>query len=154
MAETLEHTLMKTRASPRDGHPKTHNTTGVKDPQLTRRPSFQTLILVFGCASRDQLVFGEQGLSLVSMQEQLSQSIGKVQDGIRFFGRGIRLLTSDLGSAGRLFSRAALGTSNSSSVLSAQIDFGHLSKVYPERECSQPSCSHDPEILNQNMACF
>eukprot|EP00803_Ostreobium_quekettii_P011225 evm.model.scf_916.3 EVM.evm.TU.scf_916.3 scf_916:39388-45212(+) len=41
---------------------------------------------------------------------QLKASAAKVEEGVQFFARGARLLTSDLANGGLLFSRAALGS--------------------------------------------
>lgn len=57
----------------------------------------------------DSQVFGGSGFSLVKVQMQTRQSVGKIIDGINFGVRGVRLLGADVGAAGRLFWRALLG---------------------------------------------
>jgi hypothetical protein len=44
-------------------------------------------------------------------QATAAEGIGKFRDGFEFFTRGIRLLGSDMSTAGRLFYRAAAGAS-------------------------------------------
>ena len=55
------------------------------------------------------MVFSGSGWTVVKLQAALTDSLGKVKEGVMFFSRGIRLLGSDMTSAGRLFSRAVLG---------------------------------------------
>ena len=54
-------------------------------------------------------MFSGSGWTVVKVQAALAESLGKVKEGVMFFSRGIRLLGSDMSSAGRLFSRAVLG---------------------------------------------
>ena len=49
------------------------------------------------------------GLDLGAGDRLLPRRHGKVVDGAQFFGRGLRLLGSDVSNAGKLFSQAALG---------------------------------------------
>lgn len=63
------------------------------------------------------MVFSGSGWTVVKVQAALAESLGKVKEGIMFFSRGIRLLGSDISSAGRLFSRAVLGTPNLSRMI-------------------------------------
>jgi hypothetical protein len=60
---------------------------------------------------RDAEVFAGAGWTLVRAQAALGEGFGKVREGGVFFSRGLRLLWSDLRSAGRLFARAAAGAS-------------------------------------------
>lgn len=55
------------------------------------------------------MVFYGSGWTVVKVQAAIAESFGKVKEGVMFFSRGIRLLGSDISSAGRLFSRAVLG---------------------------------------------
>ena len=57
----------------------------------------------------DQDVFGGSGLSLRKAQLELKSSVTKLTDAINFFGLGIKMLGTDIGYAGSLFGRAALG---------------------------------------------
>ena len=57
----------------------------------------------------DDVVFGSPGFSLNKIQLQTRQAINTIKEGILFGGRGVRLLGSDVGAAGRLFWRALLG---------------------------------------------
>ncbi len=57
----------------------------------------------------DTTVFGGSGLSLGKMQMQLRQAISTITEAVNFGTRGVRLLGSDAGAAGRLFWRALLG---------------------------------------------
>ncbi|GFR42922.1 hypothetical protein Agub_g3923, partial [Astrephomene gubernaculifera] len=57
----------------------------------------------------DQAVFGGQGLSLTRARLQLSESADKVVEAVTFASRGVKLLGSDVGTAARLFLKAALG---------------------------------------------
>lgn len=54
-------------------------------------------------------MFSGSGWTVVKLQAGLRDSLGKVKEGVMFFSRGMRLLWSDISSAGRLFSRAVLG---------------------------------------------
>lgn len=56
------------------------------------------------------MVFSGSGWTVVKLQAALADSWGKVKEGAMFFTRGMRLLGSDITGAGRLFSRAVLGT--------------------------------------------
>ena len=56
-------------------------------------------------------MFSGSGWTFVRWQAAVGEALGKVKDGIMFFSRGIRLLISDVSSAGQLFSRAVLGES-------------------------------------------
>ena len=60
---------------------------------------------------REAMVFSGSGWTVVKLQAAVADSWGKVKEGVGFFTRGIRLLGSDISSAGRLFSRAVLGES-------------------------------------------
>jgi len=61
-----------------------------------------------GIAESD--VFAAAGqFSLRKLQLSVKESTNKISDGINFFTRGMRLLGSDVGSAGRMFMRAAVG---------------------------------------------
>ena len=87
---------------------------------------------MFPC--REAIVFSGSGWTVVKVQAALADSLGKVKEGIMFFSRGIRLLGSDLSSAGRLFSRAVLGGSllfcpSNPSCNAAFRDFGLLAKA-------------------------
>lgn len=57
----------------------------------------------------DTTVFGGSGLSLSKLQMQIRQAISTTTEAINFGTRGVRLLGSDAGAAGRLFWRALLG---------------------------------------------
>lgn len=57
----------------------------------------------------DTEVFGGQGFSLVKVQLQIREGVVKVVDGVLFGVRGVKLLLSDCGSAGKLFWRAVRG---------------------------------------------
>lgn len=58
----------------------------------------------------DGKVFGGPGpLSPRRLQLSFKESAGKVLEGVQFFSRGLRLMGSDLGAAGRVFMRAAMG---------------------------------------------
>lgn len=57
----------------------------------------------------DEIVFGVSGFSLNKLQFQTRQAINTVKEGILFGGRGVRLLSGDVGAAVRLFWRALLG---------------------------------------------
>lgn len=57
----------------------------------------------------DTQVFGGQGFSLVKVQLQIREGVVKIVDGVLFGVRGIKLLLSDIGSAGKLFWRAVRG---------------------------------------------
>lgn len=61
------------------------------------------------CICREAMVFYGSGWTVVKVQAAVAESFDKVREGIMFFSRGIRLLGSDVSSAGRLFSRAVLG---------------------------------------------
>ena len=61
------------------------------------------------------MVFSGSGWTVVKLQAAVAESWGKVKEGVGFFTRGIRLLGSDMSSAGRLFSRAVLGKVHRSS---------------------------------------
>ncbi|GBF97790.1 hypothetical protein Rsub_10215 [Raphidocelis subcapitata] len=57
----------------------------------------------------DVQVFGANPFSITKLRLQARDSAGKVAEGVGFLTRGVRLLGSDVGNAGRLFSKAALG---------------------------------------------
>jgi hypothetical protein len=57
----------------------------------------------------DTEVFGGSGFSVVKLQLQVKTTTGKVREGVAFGVRGVRLLASDIGSAGGLFWRAVRG---------------------------------------------
>ncbi|KAF6258973.1 hypothetical protein COO60DRAFT_1515473 [Scenedesmus sp. NREL 46B-D3] len=57
----------------------------------------------------DTVVFGSNPLSPTRLKLQARDSSLKVLEGLNFLLRGMRLLGSDVGNAGRLFSKAALG---------------------------------------------
>ncbi|KAL4443418.1 hypothetical protein ABPG75_011155 [Micractinium tetrahymenae] len=57
----------------------------------------------------DTQVFGGQGFSLVKVQLQIREGVVKIVDGVLFGVRGVKLLLSDIGSAGKLFWRAVRG---------------------------------------------
>ena len=57
------------------------------------------------------MVFSGSGWTVVKVQAALADSWEKLKEGFMFFSRGIRLLGSDISSAGRLFSRAVIGIS-------------------------------------------
>jgi len=57
----------------------------------------------------DTEVFGGSGFSVVKLQLQVKTATGKVREGVAFGVRGVRLLASDIGSAGGLFWRAVRG---------------------------------------------
>ncbi|GAB4813221.1 hypothetical protein N2152v2_000267 [Parachlorella kessleri] len=72
----------------------------------------------------DTQVFGGQGFSLVKLQLQVKEGIAKIVEGVNFGTRGVRLLVSDVGSAGRLFWRAAtvsLGSEHESRLLVSEV---------------------------------
>ena len=76
-------------------------------------------------------MFSGSGWTLVKVQSVFAEGIEKVKEGGLFFSRGVRLLGSDMSSAGRLFSRAVLGKSSCSdklfsSVNSVRTVFGSL----------------------------
>ena len=58
---------------------------------------------------REAIVFSGSGWTLVKVQAVYAEGVDKVKEGALFFSRGVRLLGSDISSAGRLFSRAVLG---------------------------------------------
>lgn len=60
-------------------------------------------------ATAHSQVFGGTGLGWVKMQLQFKEGVAKVVEGVNFGTRGVRLLVSDTGSAGRLFWRALMG---------------------------------------------
>ena len=62
-------------------------------------------------ARRDARVFAGTGWTLVRAQATMGEGAGKIREGIGFFTRGVRLLGSDVSSAGRLFYRAGAGAS-------------------------------------------
>lgn len=64
------------------------------------------------------MVFSGSGWTVVKLQTAVAESWGKVKEGVVFFSRGLRLLGSDISSAGRLFSRAVLGAPCRSRLLS------------------------------------
>ena len=64
--------------------------------------------MALGCG-RDGQVFGGSGLSLMKVQLSMRDSLAKIEDGIKFFARGIRLFGSDIGNSGRLVVFAATG---------------------------------------------
>jgi len=55
------------------------------------------------------MVFSGSGWTIVKVQAAVADSLDKVKEGVMFFSRGIRLLGSDISSAGRLFTRAVIG---------------------------------------------
>lgn len=55
-------------------------------------------------------VFGGSGLTMMKVQLTFKESIAKIEEGIKFFARGIRLFGSDIGNSGRLVMFAATGT--------------------------------------------
>lgn len=57
----------------------------------------------------DTTVFGGSGFSLGKMQMQMRQAVSTITEAVNFGTRGVRLLGSDAGAAGRLFWRALLG---------------------------------------------
>jgi hypothetical protein len=57
----------------------------------------------------EETVFGGAGLSLARLQGQARAAAATVAEGVSFGVRGVRLLAGDVGAAGRLFWRAALG---------------------------------------------
>ena len=57
----------------------------------------------------DQAVYGGSGFTVRKLQLQLRDGWGTVQEGAAFFTLGLRMLASDVGYAGSLFGRAALG---------------------------------------------
>ncbi|CAK0783736.1 hypothetical protein CVIRNUC_006935 [Coccomyxa viridis] len=59
----------------------------------------------------DARVFAGTGWTLVRAQATMGEGAGKIREGIGFFTRGVRLLGSDVSSAGRLFYRAGAGAS-------------------------------------------
>lgn len=59
---------------------------------------------------RDGQVFASSGMSLYKLQLQVKEAIRKLQEGVEFGTRGVRLMGSDVGGAARMFWRAALGT--------------------------------------------
>ncbi len=52
-------------------------------------------------------------MSLFKLQLQLKEAVRKLQEGVEFGTRGVRLMGSDVAGAARMFWRAALGTCNS-----------------------------------------
>lgn len=60
---------------------------------------------------RDAQVFAGTGWTLVRAKATMGEGVGKIREGIGFFNRGVRLLGSDVSSAGRLFYRAGAGAS-------------------------------------------
>ena len=56
-------------------------------------------------------MFAGTGWTLVRAQATMGEGAGKIREGIGFFTRGVRLLGSDVSSAGRLFYRAGAGAS-------------------------------------------
>ena len=58
---------------------------------------------------RDDVVFGGSGLSMMKMQMSVRESVAKVEEGIKFFARGLRLFGSDIATSGRLVLFAATG---------------------------------------------
>jgi len=56
-------------------------------------------------------VFGGTGWTLVRARATVDEGVGKIREGFGFFTRGVRLLGSDVSSAGRLFYRAGAGAS-------------------------------------------
>lgn len=61
--------------------------------------------------TRDGQVFASSGMSLYKLQLQLKEAVRKLQEGVEFGTRGVRLLGSDVAGSARMFWRAALGTS-------------------------------------------
>ncbi|BDA41254.1 probable mitochondrial proton/calcium exchanger protein at C-terminar half [Coccomyxa sp. Obi] len=59
----------------------------------------------------DAEVFAGAGWTWMRTQAAVSDGVAKVRDGALFFTRGVRLLGSDISSAGRLFYRAGAGAS-------------------------------------------
>ncbi|CAL8462025.1 g1556 [Coccomyxa elongata] len=59
----------------------------------------------------DAEVFAGAGWTWMRTQAAVSDGVAKVRDGAQFFTRGVRLLGSDISSAGRLFYRAGAGAS-------------------------------------------
>eukprot|EP00803_Ostreobium_quekettii_P011549 evm.model.scf_418.7 EVM.evm.TU.scf_418.7 scf_418:40146-45032(+) len=57
-----------------------------------------------------EAVLGSSRLSWQKVGLQVQGAAAKVEEGLKFFARGARLLGSDLASSGLLFSRAALGS--------------------------------------------
>lgn len=57
----------------------------------------------------DNEVFGGSGMSFLKIQLQLKEAVLKVQEGVEFGSRGVRLLGSDIVNASQLFWRAASG---------------------------------------------
>ena len=60
---------------------------------------------------RDMQVFGGTGWTVVRARATVDEGVGKIREGFGFFTRGVRLLGSDVSSAGRLFYRAGAGAS-------------------------------------------
>ena len=60
---------------------------------------------------RDAQVFAGTGWTLVRARATVGEGVGKIREGVGFFSRGVRLLGSDVSSAGRLFYRAGAGAS-------------------------------------------
>ena len=56
-----------------------------------------------------EAVLGSSRLSWQKIGLQMQGATAKVEEGLKFFARGARLLGSDLANGGLLFSRAALG---------------------------------------------
>lgn len=71
--------------------------------------AYATSCPCFPFALSDEMVFGNQGVSLTKLQLQSQEALGKVREAIDFLVRGVRLLGSDVANSGRLFTRAALG---------------------------------------------
>ena len=62
-------------------------------------------------APRDAQVFAGAGWTMVRAKATVGEGVGKIREGVGFFNRGVRLLGSDVSSAGRLFYRAGAGAS-------------------------------------------
>lgn len=56
-------------------------------------------------------MFAGAGWTLVRAKATAAEGLGKIREGARFVTRGVRLLGSDVSSAGRLFYRAGAGAS-------------------------------------------
>ena len=48
-------------------------------------------------------MFGGQGMSWLKIRLQIRETAHKVREATQFFSRGLRLMGSDLGNCGRLF---------------------------------------------------
>ena len=57
----------------------------------------------------DDVVFGGGGLSMMKMQMSVRESVAKVEEGVKFFARGLRLFGSDIATSVRLVLFAATG---------------------------------------------